>query len=248
MGISNSEVKISVCFLDETGLLNRSDDRFFALGIIKTSKPENLYNPLQYLRDKNQFYDEIKWKNVSAKNYPMLIKALDCFWGNKEAKFAAVILDKKHLDFQTYFANNFWQVYESFTALLLRGNVNKYEELIVLADYYPSPKDNRFEQNIKTRVNLAVKRMAILAVCRLNSRSSDLLQLADLFLGAVVYDLKLKYKLIDKPSPLNRKLLREMKKRLGVKSFCENLKNQKLNIFLFTGNKKPQIMGHSTNT
>lgn len=248
MAILNSKVKISVCFLDETGLLNRPEDRFFALGIIKTSKPESLYNPLQYLRDKNKFYDEIKWKNVSAKNYPMLIKVLGCFWENKEAKFAAVILDKKQLDFQTYFANNFWQVYESFTALLLRGNVSKDEELIVLADYYPSPKNNCFEQNIKTRVNLTIKRAALLTVCRLNSRSSDLLQLADLFLGAVVYDLKLKYKLIDKPSRLNRKLLREIKKRLGVKNFCESLKNQKLNILLFTGNKKPQIMGHSTNT
>lgn len=234
--------------MDETGVLNRPEDRFFALGIIKTEKPETLYNPLQYLRDKNQFYDEIKWKNISAKNYPMLEKALQIFADEQKARFAAVILDKKQLDFQAYFANDFWRVCESFTVLLLRGNVAKNENLVVLADYYPSPKENLFEQNVKIRVNQFLKRPAILAVCRLNSKTCDVLQLADLLLGAVVYDFKIKHRLIAHPSKTNQKFLKEIKMKSGVKNFCERVKNRKLNILPFTGNKKPQIMGHSTNT
>lgn len=234
--------------MDETGVLNRSDDRFFALGIIKLNQPETLYNPLQRLRDKNQFYDEIKWKNISVKNYPMLTKVLDLFVNHPEAKFAAVVLDKKQLDFQTYFANNFWKVYESFTTLLLKGNVAKNESLVVLADYYPSPKDNLFEQNVKDRINLFLKRPAILTVCRLNSKTSDLLQMADLLLGAVVYELKLKHKLISKPSKIKQKFLVKIKKSLEVDTLYRGAKKRKLNILFFTGNKKPQIMGHTTNT
>jgi len=240
--------KTTVCFLDETGVLNRPEDRFFGLGIIKTGRPEALYNPIQYLRDKSGFYDEVKWKNLSNKNYSIIMEILKIFIKNVEAKFAAVLLDKHHLDFQTYFANNFWKVYESFTVLLLRGNIGKNENLVVLADYYPSPKDNRFEQNIKRRVNRILGRKAVVTVCRLNSKTNDLLQLADLLLGAAAYELKLKHKLIDSPSKIKAKALEKIKRMLEIKDFTKSPRNRKVNVLLFEGNKKPQIMGHTTNT
>jgi len=44
-------MKTSICFLDETGLLNRKEDKYFALGVLKTNSPESLYYKIKSLRD-----------------------------------------------------------------------------------------------------------------------------------------------------------------------------------------------------
>lgn len=44
------DIKTSFCFLDETGLIFNKKDKYFALGIIKCSCPEKVYNRIRKIR------------------------------------------------------------------------------------------------------------------------------------------------------------------------------------------------------
>ena len=90
------------CFLDETGLLYRKEDRFFALGMIKCHHPHNLYLKIKALKDKIHFYDEIKWNKVGKKNYSVMQKLIKLFVEERGFYFDCIILDKKKMDFEKY--------------------------------------------------------------------------------------------------------------------------------------------------
>lgn len=74
------------------------------------------------------------------------------------------------------------------------GVLNKPSErffaLGILATAKPQ-SDINFEEDVKLRVNKAFKQEALLGVCRIDSKASDLLQLTDFLLGAVSYEYKL---------------------------------------------------------
>jgi len=221
------------CFLDETGLLNREEDRFFALGMIKCHYPHKLYLPIKFLKDKNHFYDEIKWNKVGRKNLPIMRRLIELFIEARGFYFDCLILDKNNLDFKKHFQNNFWKVYESFTMLLIKGNLGRREQVCVIADYYPSPRKTNFEQNVETKINKKFGRQAIAGVCRIDSKGSEILQMADLIMGAILYEFKIKENLIKKPSKHKRNLLKYLKKISKVKSFYPEFRNNKFNIMNF---------------
>jgi len=167
--------KPAFCFLDETGILNRKEDRFFALGMIKCRFPQNLYLKTKRLKDQTHFYDEIKWNNVSNKNYPILREVLKLFINTKGFYFDPIVLDKSNMDFKTYFNEDFWKIYEYFTRLLIKGNTGRNEEICLLADYYSSPPGTQFEWNVSNKINREFRRQAAFGVCRLDSKGTEML-------------------------------------------------------------------------
>ena len=226
------------CFLDETGLLDRKEDRFFALGMIKCHYPHNLYLKIKALKDKIHFYDEIKWNKVGKKNYSVMQNLIKLFIESRGFYFDCVILDKKNMDFKKYFQENFWKVYEYFTRLLIKGNIGRDEQVCILADYYPCPDGTDFEFNIQSKINKEFKRQAIVGVCRMDSKGSEMLQMTDLIMGAVLYEFKMEEKLITKLSKSKRDLLKYLKRITGIQTFYPEFSNNKFSIVNFHHNKE----------
>jgi len=75
-------IKTPVCFFDETGRLNNPIDRFFILGMVKSLRPHKLNNFIKKIRDKNHFYDEIKWNKVNKRNLDIMKIIIDNFFFN----------------------------------------------------------------------------------------------------------------------------------------------------------------------
>ena len=105
------------------------------------------------------------------------------------------------------------------------------EIIILIADYVTTPKDIRFEVEVKKKFNQYKGRLALAGVCRFDSKSNDLLQLVDLLIGAVTYDVKFSKRLVD-GSKYKLEIVDYLKKKLGTDSFLKGFKNHNFNIFV----------------
>jgi hypothetical protein len=219
-------------FLDETGTLASPRDPFFAVGLMRSRDPYELQRPIQRIRDKQHFYDEIKWSRVSAKKLPILETLVDVFFASP-ATLSVFVTDKQKHDPITHFGGQF-QAYECLARQLVWGSIKRSETMFLIADEYSTPPTETFEENVRNYVNKRIRRNAVAGVCRMRSSGVDLLQLIDLMLGAVVYDYKAASGLVKlgdyKPKV---KLLEHIKAKAGVDSFVGGYRDGRLRVVDF---------------
>jgi len=234
------DIKTCFCFLDETGLLHSKIDQFFALGMIKCREPHRLYNQIRKIRNKYNYREEIKWGALDRKIRFDVAREIFNVFIKEDAKFNCLILNKNELDFKTNFDDNLYKVYRSFTVAFLKLIIGKNpdEVLIVLADDYFSPDGTDLESKIKNFVNNHYQKFIVAGVCQIDSKSSDILQMTDLILGAILYDLKRQNNLITTQNTYKRKFLNFLYQKLNIKkSFFINNFGFKTRNYILSGDK-----------
>ncbi len=230
-------------FLDESGSLGNPKDPFFTVGFIKCSQPYFLQSKIIYERIKRNFHDEMKFNKLSKNNSEFAKFALDSFFSTHSLSFCSYSLDKQGDYFNREFGGDPWKAYESISIRALEANLPQNEIMIVIADYMTVPNNVRFEVNVKRIINDKLGRLAVAGVARFNSKSNDLLQLADLMIGAINYDLKLASKVIISGDKYKKRFLDYFKENIGLKGKCfleldEGFKNYMFNIFIDKDAKK----------
>lgn len=224
------EIWTPFCFLDESGTLDVKTQPYFTVGMIKCSQPYFLQQKIRYIREKNQYWWEFKFNNLNKIKNKTAIEILDAFFQTRSIWFSSYTIDKRSEYFKKEFHSDPFIAYEQITKHLLEGNLRKNEVLIVLADNMITPKRNRFEVNIKNHTNNKFKRLAIAGVCRLDSCTNDLLQMTDLIIGSINYELLLKEKIIDLPSKYKGVFIETLKKNLGCSDLTKDFRNHNFNI------------------
>jgi hypothetical protein len=228
-------------FLDETGTLGGQRDPYFAVGLMCLPEPYELLRPLQRIRDKRQFYDEIKWNQVSAKRLPILEDLVRIFFHCDRATFSAFICDKSKHDVIGRFGGPFG-AYEALARQLILGSLRKGDLLWVIADEYSTPPHVTFEENVRDWVNGRARKPGVAGVCRMRSVGNDLLQMIDLLLGAVVYEFKGAAGTVEMtPYKPKVKLLECVKEEAGVDTFLGGYRNDRLNVVEY-GDQKARAM------
>lgn len=237
------DIKTCFCFLDETGLIHSEKDKYFSLGILKCNNPQRLYNRIRKIRSKFKYNEELKWSNLDRKiRFDMAREFFNIFL-SENAKFNCIILNKEELDFSKYYNNNLYKVYINFTIVLLKLIIGKIpqEVVVLLADDYFSPDGTDIEVKIKKILNDHYKKFVIAGVCQIDSCSSDMLQITDLILGAISYDLKRESGLINgnsKGGNYKRKFLNFVYQKLKIKkSFFRNTFGLKTRNYVLSGDK-----------
>ena len=243
-------IKTPVCFFDETGILNNQTDRFFLLGMVKVLRPHKLNNFIKHIRDKNHFYDEIKWKKVSKRNIEIMKIIINKFFSTHNTNFYCIVLPKDEMNFEKYFNNDFFKAYKSFSVILLKNCIKKDEIVSVIADHYPAPKKDEFEAKTRNYVNDHNKALSIHSIVRIHSKGSNLVQLADLLMGAVNYEFKIKNNLIKHPNKEKVNLLDYLKNKLNTNDLSSGINTKKFRVIIFTPQTKKnlQVMGPTANT
>ena len=235
------DIKTCFCFLDETGLLYSARDKFFALGIIKCREPQKLYNQIRKIRQKYNNYDyEIKWAELDRRIRFDIARDFFNVFLSEDAKFNCMILNKDELDFKKHFQNNLYKVYQNFSVALLKLVIGKNPEevIILLTDDYFTPDGTDLEDRIKKFINDHYQKFIIAGVCQINSKSSDLLQMTDLILGAILYDLKKQSGLIEEQNTYKRKFLNFLYQKLKIKkSFFINQDGLETRNYVLFGDK-----------
>ncbi|KPJ56104.1 hypothetical protein AMJ49_05700 [Parcubacteria bacterium DG_74_2] len=233
-------IRTCFCFLDETGLIYSKRDQFFGLGIIKCKQPQRLYNRIRKIRHKYNYREELKWSTIDRKiRFDMAREFFNIFL-TEDAKFNCIILNKNELDFKGHYQNNLYKVYRNFTIALLKLIVGKDPEevIILLADDYFTPDGESLEDSIKGIINDHYQKFVVAGVCQIDSKSSDLLQLTDLILGSILYDLKKQHGLIERQNSYKRKFLNFVYQKLKIKkSFFRNRFGLKTRNYVLSGDK-----------
>jgi hypothetical protein len=223
-------VSIPFCFLDESGTLGIGTHPYFTVGLIKCSLPHSLQKRIRYIREKNRFWWELKFKNLNNTKLPVAIEVLDVLFNSRDTQFCSYTIDKRSKYFTKEFHSNPFIAYEQISKQLLKGSLKREEILIVLADNVITPKKNNFEDNVKKDINEEFGRLAIAGVCRLDSKTNDLLQLADLIVGSINYELLIKEGLINKPSKAKSEFVKKLKENLGITDLTKEFRNYAFNV------------------
>lgn len=226
------------CFLDESGSLDPKSSPYFTIGMIKCSQPYYLYSKLLYERNKKRFYDEMKFNKLSRNNIEFAKFAIQSFLEMQSIYFYSYTLDKQGDYFQREFDANPWTAYEQISIRLAEAALGPNEILILLADHITTPKEVRYEVCVKWKINKKADRLAMAGVCRFDSKSNDLLQVVDLFIGAINYDLKMETKIVGKGDKYKKELVGFIKNKLTVANFIHGFRNKKFNIFVDKDLKK----------
>ncbi len=230
------KIRTRFCFLDESGNLNDATAPFFTIGVLKCSQPYFVSSRIIYKRQANNFHDELKFNKLSKNNLPFAKEVIKTFFDTRSLYFYSYTLDKQGSYFNREFGGDPWKAYEDISIRLLKSScVPKdilTEILIVIADYVTTPPDVRFEVNVKRRINEEFHRLAIAGVARFDSRSNDLLQIVDLIIGAINYDLKLSTGLVKSGDRHKRQFVEFLRENIGASNFLQGFRSHMFNIFV----------------
>lgn len=178
----------AVAFLDESGAI--SGDRFFSVGVLKAQEPARLLRAVQKLRDQKHWYREIKFGNIrSAKGAAIYQEVIDLCLTPGLVEFFCFVADRAVADPIERFGSQ-WDAYGKLAEQLIVAATHPDELVSVIADNYSTPDHILFEEDVKAGVNARLSRLAVVTVCRLDSRSCDGLQLADLLTSAATHEFR----------------------------------------------------------
>ncbi len=180
-------------FLDESGLLVPSQNRkesFFGLGFIKYKNPFQINQLLhkyhqQLCADlkKDNTRIEFSFKGITEKTLPITLKVLDIVEQDINWEFNCIYFDTMDPKFNApHNAVERWDMYITNIKLLIKKNLWKGEETILIADFLQKPKmSNKKFEYIQTDI------LQVYNVLQVISHGVLLVQLADVLLGSFLY-------------------------------------------------------------
>ena len=177
---------------------------------------------IYHLREKHHFKGEIKWSKLSESNYPFYSELIEYFFAT-DLNFRAVIVNKSQINNEklgfTY--NDF---YYRMYYQLLHHKINMEHTYNIYLDI----KDTcSYRKNKKLREILNVQYGNIRNLQFMHSHESVLLQLADVIMGALNYNLREEKKVIAK-----LKIIEKIKRHANRSLDCSTPRSsEKFNLF-----------------
>jgi hypothetical protein len=227
-----------VGFLDETGAISK--DRFFGVGLLKTAEPSRVLRRIQKLRDRRHWYNEIKFSNVTKGTLDLYRGVVDECVSADDVEFFCFVSDRHKADPVARFGSH-WEAYAKLAEQLVVAALHPSELMSLMADNYSTPDYIVFEEQLRTRVNARVERLGVVSVCRLDSKSSDGLQLADLLTSAVAFEFRAESGLASHKNPKGQ-LASHVRQQLGTGSCLQGWRNARHSVALYNhGSWKPAV-------
>lgn len=220
----------SAGFLDETGSISR--DRYFAVGLLKCEVPSRLLRRIQKLRDQEHRYHEIKFTDLTTGALSFYRRVVDACAAESGTEFFCFVADRHNADPVARFGSA-WEAYSKLAEQLVVACLRPDQLMSLMADNYSTPDSVLFEEDLRSRVNRRLQRLALVSVCRLDSRCSDGLQLADLLTSAIAHEFRANSGLASERSPKGR-LAAHVREALGATSCLSGWRNSTHSVQIYS--------------
>lgn len=178
-------------YLDETGWARTAP--FFGVGALLLRQPEKVLADFRDLRAETKCQQFLRWSDLHSygdKTLDLVRRALTMLAKNENVTFTAFLADYERLGGPKGYGGREAAYNLVATRTLLSAVEEPNHLACVLADQFEAPRGRRIESEIIARVNATKKRLALVSMQRLRSNASEGLQLVDLMLGAVAYQVR----------------------------------------------------------
>jgi len=219
----------ATAFLDETGAI--ASDQIFAVGLLKLTEASRMLRAIQKWRDRHHWYKEIKFSHVTAGTLSLYKEVAELCLTASEPDFFCFVADRSKDDPIARFGTH-WDAYGKLAEQLVVAVIRPPELVALMADNYSTPDHILFEENLRSNVNRRLRRLALVSVCRLDSGSSDGLQVVDLLTSATAYEFRQHAGLAGSGGPKDE-LAKFIRNGMGTESVLKGYRCAKYSIAIY---------------
>ena len=197
-------------YCDESLNLQNDGSPYMILGYISApyDRIKKLKEDIKELRKKYKNTLEVKWSNLNAWNYTFYADLVNFFFDRSDIRFRAIIVDKKR-----YIAAKCNHDYDRFYYLMYYQLIYHLLDTTSTYNIYLDIKDDLSSYRIEELKKILNVHMGIIEkIQHVRSHEVDLLQLCDLFIGALSYNLN---NIVKQALPKLR-LIEKIRQRSGV--------------------------------
>jgi hypothetical protein len=224
----------STFFVDESRA-RAAGGRFFCIAAVKLRAPGGFARSLREIRDRRGFRGEFKFRTATTGTLSAYYDAIDLLESSTATIHGCVVDTDIYDPFQR--SRSFWQVHGDITAQLLVGSINRRELVTVMVDHVSCPTDHSYEDVLRRRVNTRLSAMAVVSAHCLDSKCTDLLQLADLVAGAIAYERGIRAENYKPKTSEKTKIVGRLKAALGGVDLTDG-RSSKVNIATYRSPSK----------
>lgn len=171
-------------WIDESGS-RASAGKGFVLAGIKTRHPDALQRALHEVRERfGHCKDEFKFTSIREANLHRYRAWIDVLRAS-DARVIATVVDRSANPFP---GTEEWATHAMLAARLIQAGLNKNEVACAFLDLVTTPPAVSIGPLVKRHVNGALRGQFLTTAVSLNSKTNDVLQLADLIAGAIRYE------------------------------------------------------------
>lgn len=222
----------STVFLDESGV--KAADRF-TIGGFKIRKVGEMTRALQHVRDKHGFYGEFKFNDLNDGSAPFAYDVIEVL-EDSDAQLISCVVDPSVSDpFRK--AEHRWLAHAEVASQLIIGSTNRRELVTALMDVIATPKGCSLEDVVRQRVNRKFGATSLVSAVCLNSKTNDMLQVADLVASAVSFERRRAHRGIGSPTSAKGKVAARLGASFGNAGLVDG-RSRRYNIATF-GAKRP---------
>lgn len=240
-------------YCDESCHLPNDNSEVMVLGAIECEdkNKKEMFNEIRRIKQKHGIssWAEIKWTKVSQSKLNFYKELIDYFFNNNLSFRCIIAPNKSSLDHELYNNGDYDEWYYKMYYLLLLPMIGNKTDIISLQEpdcrVFIDIKDTKGGPKVKKLREILIKGIKkeslpglnnknfLKDVYQINSRESELLQLADLLIGIVTFYYRGLY-FSDKSSKGKRALIKYVLTKHNLTLYRSTLKSdEKFNIFVW---------------
>ena len=216
-------------YCDESTHMIHDGHPFMILAYVSIAYPQikMAKEQIKSIKAKYHYDGELKWTNVHEATYPMYKEIVEYFFMT-DMKFRAVIIDKSQIDENRpdYTFNDFY--FRMYYQLLHQGSdlENNYNVYFDIKDTCSHLKLHKLQEILLW--NTAIRHFQFM-----RSHESCFMQLADILMGAINYNLRMERGDIEGKVLAKKKIVDRLKEHTNI-SRTSPLSNKKFNLFFIS--------------